>query len=178
MWREIFRQELGSWGPCLVSSFPARTTYIQDSQLSWYFFQEPVMMQILMGTSGPFQNPVPRLDLKDYKISIFRSQQINCSLNRLSILQKRSRRLMKVLKSSAPISSRVELSGPDQPHLILVDPPGLFEAGSRDQSEADIETVPHASYQNWSKLKEAETKHDLAFLSPRESAGTMKPWKP
>ncbi|KAJ4365361.1 hypothetical protein N0V95_000508 [Ascochyta clinopodiicola] len=36
---------------------------------------------------------------------------------------------------------RVELSGPDQPHLTLVDLPGLFQAGSRSQSEADSETV-------------------------------------
>ncbi|KAJ4286507.1 hypothetical protein N0V90_013207 [Kalmusia sp. IMI 367209] len=36
---------------------------------------------------------------------------------------------------------RLELSGPEQPHLTLVDLPGLFEAGSRSQSDADSETV-------------------------------------
>ncbi|KAH6613151.1 P-loop containing nucleoside triphosphate hydrolase protein [Boeremia exigua] len=36
---------------------------------------------------------------------------------------------------------RLELSGPDQPHLTLVDLPGLFQAGSRTQSDADSETV-------------------------------------
>ena len=36
---------------------------------------------------------------------------------------------------------RLELSGPDQPHLTLVDLPGLFQAGSRSQSDADAETV-------------------------------------
>lgn len=36
---------------------------------------------------------------------------------------------------------RVELSGPDQPHLTLVDLPGLFQAGSRSQSDADSDTV-------------------------------------
>lgn len=36
---------------------------------------------------------------------------------------------------------RLELSGPDQPHLTLVDLPGLFQAGSRSQSDADSETV-------------------------------------
>jgi GTP-binding protein EngB required for normal cell division len=36
---------------------------------------------------------------------------------------------------------RVELSGPDQPHLTLIDLPGLFQAGSRSQSDADSETV-------------------------------------
>ena len=36
---------------------------------------------------------------------------------------------------------RVELSGPQQPHLTMVDLPGLFEAGNRDQSEDDAEMV-------------------------------------
>jgi GTP-binding protein EngB required for normal cell division len=36
---------------------------------------------------------------------------------------------------------RLELSGPEQPHLTLVDLPGLFTAGSRSQSEADSEIV-------------------------------------
>ncbi|KAI4908427.1 hypothetical protein J4E90_009052 [Alternaria incomplexa] len=36
---------------------------------------------------------------------------------------------------------RLELSGPDQPHLTLVDLPGLFQAGSRSQSDTDAETV-------------------------------------
>jgi GTP-binding protein EngB required for normal cell division len=36
---------------------------------------------------------------------------------------------------------RLELSGPDQPHLTLVDLPGLFQAGSRSKSDADSETV-------------------------------------
>lgn len=36
---------------------------------------------------------------------------------------------------------RLELSGPEQPHLTLVDLPGLFQAGSRSQSDADGETV-------------------------------------
>jgi GTPase SAR1 family protein len=36
---------------------------------------------------------------------------------------------------------RLELSGPELPHLTLVDLPGLFQAGSRSQSDADSETV-------------------------------------
>jgi GTP-binding protein EngB required for normal cell division len=36
---------------------------------------------------------------------------------------------------------RLEVSGPEQPHLTLVDLPGLFQAGSRSQSDADVETV-------------------------------------
>ncbi|CAN9372578.1 unnamed protein product [Alternaria alternata] len=36
---------------------------------------------------------------------------------------------------------RLELSGPNQPHLTLVDLPGLFQAGSRSQSDEDAKTV-------------------------------------
>ncbi|KAI4654177.1 uncharacterized protein J4E78_007222 [Alternaria triticimaculans] len=36
---------------------------------------------------------------------------------------------------------RLELSGRNQPHLTLVDLPGLFQAGSRAQSDTDAETV-------------------------------------
>ncbi|KAK5313210.1 hypothetical protein LTR70_007727 [Exophiala xenobiotica] len=36
---------------------------------------------------------------------------------------------------------RIELSGPEQPHLTLVDLPGLFHVGSKSQSDADAEAV-------------------------------------
>ena len=36
---------------------------------------------------------------------------------------------------------RIELSGPDQPHLTLVDLPGLFHSGSKAQSQTDAEAV-------------------------------------
>lgn len=36
---------------------------------------------------------------------------------------------------------RVELSGPKQPHLTMVDLPGLFEAGNRAQSDDDAKIV-------------------------------------
>lgn len=36
---------------------------------------------------------------------------------------------------------RIELSGPDQPHLTMVDLPGLFRAGNRDQSVQNAKTV-------------------------------------
>lgn len=36
---------------------------------------------------------------------------------------------------------RVEVSGPNQPHLTLVDLPGLFSAGNKTQSDADAEIV-------------------------------------
>ena len=36
---------------------------------------------------------------------------------------------------------RIEISGPAQPHLTIVDLPGLFLAGNRDQSDADARVV-------------------------------------
>lgn len=36
---------------------------------------------------------------------------------------------------------RIELSGPEQPHLTLVDLPGLFHSGSKSQSDEDAEAV-------------------------------------
>ncbi|KAH9908514.1 P-loop containing nucleoside triphosphate hydrolase protein [Xylariomycetidae sp. FL2044] len=36
---------------------------------------------------------------------------------------------------------RVEISGPSQPHLTMVDLPGLFLAGNKDQSKADAKVV-------------------------------------
>jgi GTP-binding protein EngB required for normal cell division len=52
---------------------------------------------------------------------------------------------MGIIEGSSKVFSsdilRLEISGPKQPHLTLVDLPGLFQAGSRSQSDADAETV-------------------------------------
>jgi hypothetical protein len=36
---------------------------------------------------------------------------------------------------------RIELTGPNQPHLTMVDLPGLFRAGNKEQSDDDVDTV-------------------------------------
>lgn len=36
---------------------------------------------------------------------------------------------------------RIELTGPEQPHLTMVDLPGLFRSGNKEQSNADVEIV-------------------------------------
>ena len=36
---------------------------------------------------------------------------------------------------------RIELTGPNQPHLTMVDLPGLFRAGNKEQSDTDVNTV-------------------------------------
>lgn len=45
------------------------------------------------------------------------------------------------LKNFSSDVLRIELSGPGQPHLTLVDLPGLFHSGSKSQSDADAEAV-------------------------------------
>jgi GTP-binding protein EngB required for normal cell division len=55
-----------------------------------------------------------------------------------------SKRFMGINDDTKVFSSdilRLELSGPEQPHLTLVDLPGLFQAGSRSQSDADSDKV-------------------------------------
>ncbi|KAK3942605.1 hypothetical protein QBC46DRAFT_425691 [Diplogelasinospora grovesii] len=48
---------------------------------------------------------------------------------------------------------RVELCGPSQPHLTMVDLPGLFRAGNKDQSVDDAETVgPWVWLSSWLHL--------------------------
>ncbi len=36
---------------------------------------------------------------------------------------------------------RIELTGPEQPHLTMVDLPGLFRAGNKEQLDTDVDTV-------------------------------------
>ncbi|KAG5974698.1 hypothetical protein E4U55_008091 [Claviceps digitariae] len=45
------------------------------------------------------------------------------------------------LKTFSDDILRVEVSGPQQPHLTMVDLPGLFQAGNSAQSDEDSETV-------------------------------------
>ncbi|KAF2174753.1 hypothetical protein K469DRAFT_770488, partial [Zopfia rhizophila CBS 207.26] len=54
---------------------------------------------------------------------------------------------------------RVELCGPTQPHLILVDFPGLFRTGNRDQSIDDAATVR--------KMEVTESAGELALKGTR-----------
>jgi GTP-binding protein EngB required for normal cell division len=36
---------------------------------------------------------------------------------------------------------RIELTGPNQPHLTMVDLPGLYRVGNKEQSDTDVDTV-------------------------------------
>lgn len=75
---------------------------------------------------------------------------------------------------------RVELSGPKQPHLTMVDLPGLFEAGNRDQSDEDAEMVKSLvlSYMRSPRsiiLAVVSAKSDFALQSVTKHARKLDP---
>ncbi|KAF2703656.1 hypothetical protein K504DRAFT_443514 [Pleomassaria siparia CBS 279.74] len=77
-------------------------------------------------------------------------------------------------------SLRVELCGPTQPHLTLVDLPGLFRAGNRDQSVHDAPTVKKMvrSYMQRPRsiiLAVVSAKGDIALQDVTELAHELDP---
>ncbi|KAF2016894.1 hypothetical protein BU24DRAFT_440087 [Aaosphaeria arxii CBS 175.79] len=71
---------------------------------------------------------------------------VSSKLNDLNLEEiiESAKELMGINDSGKVFSSdilRLEVSGPDQPHLTLVDLPGLFQAGSRSQTDADSDSV-------------------------------------
>lgn len=75
---------------------------------------------------------------------------------------------------------RIELSGPDQPHLTMVDLPGLFRAGNRDQSVDNARTV-RRMVKNYMKgprsiiLAVVSAKSDAALQEVTELAREVDP---
>ena len=65
---------------------------------------------------------------------------------------------------------RVELSGPDQPHLTLVDLPGLIHARDRSQTTRDVEIVKDLVR----KYMSEERTIILAILSAKSDPGTQE----
>ncbi|KMU73268.1 interferon-induced GTP-binding protein Mx2 [Coccidioides immitis RMSCC 3703] len=75
---------------------------------------------------------------------------------------------------------RVELSGPQQPHLTMVDLSGLFEAGNRDQSKEDARMVKSLilSYMESPRsiiLAVVSAKSDFALQSVTKHARRLDP---
>lgn len=68
-----------------------------------------------------------------------------CDLNKFDVIIKEASAAMGIGSSTtsnfAQDTLRVEISGPTQPHLTLVDLPGLFHSQNKDQSTADKEAV-------------------------------------
>jgi len=75
---------------------------------------------------------------------------------------------------------RVELCGPDQPHLTMVDLPGLFRAGNQDQSVEDADTVRNMVVGYMEKprsiiLSVVSAKSDFALQEVTEIARKLDP---
>lgn len=75
---------------------------------------------------------------------------------------------------------RVELSGPSQPHLTMVDLPGLFRAGNRDQSVGDAATVKKMVHGYMKRprsiiLAVVSAKSDFALQEVTEMARQLDP---
>jgi GTP-binding protein EngB required for normal cell division len=75
---------------------------------------------------------------------------------------------------------RVELYGPTQPHLTIVDLPGLFRAGNTDQSVDDAETVRKMVYSYMKRprsiiLAVVSAKTDFALQEVTELARKLDP---
>lgn len=83
-----------------------------------------------------------RSDVEKKRLTSFKSD--NDVYEDLGRIVEEAGKVMGIEESSRVFSSdvlRIELSGPQQPHLTLVDLPGLFHSGSRAQSAADGEAV-------------------------------------
>lgn len=83
-----------------------------------------------------------RTDAEKKRLAAFKGG--NNISEELGSLVEEAGKAMGIENSSKVFSSdvlRIELSGPQQPHLTLVDLPGLFHSGSRTQSAADVEAV-------------------------------------
>ncbi|KAM0716833.1 hypothetical protein Q7P37_007637 [Cladosporium fusiforme] len=87
--------------------------------------------------------------------------------------------LSEIKRFSADIL-RVELCGPDQPHLTMVDLPGLFRAGNQDQSVGDADTVRNMVVGYMGKprsiiLAVVSAKSDFALQEVTELARNLDP---
>lgn len=83
-----------------------------------------------------------RSDSEKKRLTAFKSN--NNVYEDLGRIVEEAGKVMGIEESSKVFSSdvlRIELSGPKQPHLTLVDLPGLFHSGSKSQSAADVEAV-------------------------------------
>ncbi|KAK7191895.1 dynamin family protein [Paraphaeosphaeria sporulosa] len=99
----------------------------------------PIKISIVAG-SNEQRSQEDKTKLSDFKHEI----SVSAEALQLDEVIESAKAAMGIDDSTKVFSSdilRLELSGPEQPHLTLVDLPGLFQAGSRTQSVADSETV-------------------------------------
>ncbi|KAK8008296.1 P-loop containing nucleoside triphosphate hydrolase protein, partial [Apiospora marii] len=89
-----------------------------------------------------FRASVIRSNGTDFDVTVEESSS-SLTNNMASIMDTVQREHMGLSDSNAFSNDvlRIEISGPDQPHLTLVDLPGLFQAATADQSAEDAQMV-------------------------------------
>lgn len=130
---------------------------------------------------------VPRADRSEQEKETLRAFAISVSTDNPS-LEQVVEKAKDAMGLSNPSSSRVfstdvlrvELSSPQQPHLTIVDLPGLFEASNRDQSDEDAEMVKSLvlSYMRSPRsiiLALVSAKSDFTLQSVTRHARTLDP---
>jgi len=127
-------------------------------------------------------NPGPErsADEKD-RLSRFHSEIDIANPNLGSVVEKAKEAMgLSDAKVFSTDTLRVELCGPTQPHLTMVDLPGLFRAGNRDQSVEDATTVRNIvrSYMKRPRsiiLAVVSAKSDFALQEVTELARELDP---
>ncbi|KAJ2998138.1 hypothetical protein NUW58_g419 [Xylaria curta] len=82
-----------------------------------------------------------RTEEEKTKLSAFHHHQETRDISKVIEAAKQAMGIDSGHKAFSTDVLRVEISGPTQPHLTMVDLPGLFSAGNKDQSEDDAKLV-------------------------------------
>ncbi|KAM0724041.1 hypothetical protein Q7P37_000221 [Cladosporium fusiforme] len=127
-------------------------------------------------TAGPDRSERERQRLSEFG---FEYQHDTPDLSNIIERAKDVMGLSEIKRFSADIL-RVELCGPDQPHLTMVDLPGLFRAGNQDQSVGDADTVRNMVVGYMGKprsiiLAVVSAKSDFALQEVTELARNLDP---
>lgn len=127
-------------------------------------------------TPGPDRSASEREKLLSFKTSL------NNTGDGLTLVTDQAKNAMGIsdTKVFSADALRVEICGPTQPHLTMVDLPGLFRAGNRDQSVDDAVTV-NAMVRGYMKrprsiiLAVVSAKSDFALQEVTELAHELDP---
>jgi GTP-binding protein EngB required for normal cell division len=157
-------------------SFPTK------DNLCTRFATELILRRDLTPKVRAFINPGPERSTEEKKRLASFNVEIDITHLNIGHVIEKAKEAMGI--SDAKVFStdtlRVELCGPTQPHLTLVDLPGLFRAGNRDQSVDDAAAV-RKTVQSYMKrqrsiiLAVVSAKNDFALQEVTELARELDP---
>ncbi|KAJ8132968.1 hypothetical protein O1611_g656 [Lasiodiplodia mahajangana] len=121
-----------------------------------------------------------RSEVEKQRLKAFEYRQVSLNLSEVVEAAKRTMGLDGSHNVFSKDTLRVEVSGPTQPHLTMVDLPGLFSAGNKDQSTADAELVQDLvlSYMEQPRsviLAVVSAKNDFALQQVTRHAHNLDP---